>query len=385
MKTKITNPKRVLVVLLVFAFFLSATGITAQSRRDVEQTYILNQPYETVKVKAPKGKKIKNVILMIGDGMSLMHVYSAWTANRGKLNLDNSMAVGLSKTYCLDKLITDSGAGGTALATGQKTIYHAVGVDANGKPLETLTDRAKAKSLSTGVVVTCRLNDATPADFCCHNIDREQSEAIVADYVDCGVDFVFGGGAKYFENRTDGRNIFNELQGKGYQIQRSWEELTKATSGKLFTVTDSLDLSVPAERGDILARASLKAIDVLDKNKKGFFFLIEGSQLDDYGHFNDLDMLMQEVHDFDRTIGKVFEWAAQDGETLVVVTADHETGGLTLVDGDLNKGEIVGKFSTGGHSGVMVPVYAFGPGANNFTGIYENSDIFKKITTLMGW
>ena len=166
MKTKITNPKRVLVVLLVFAFFLSATGITAQSRRDVEQTYILNQPYETVKVKAPKGKKIKNVILMIGDGMSLMHVYSAWTANRGKLNLDNSMAVGLSKTYCLDKLITDSGAGGTALATGQKTIYHAVGVDAKGKLLEKLTDRAKAKSLSNGVVDTCRVNEATRADFC---------------------------------------------------------------------------------------------------------------------------------------------------------------------------------------------------------------------------
>jgi alkaline phosphatase len=113
--------------------------------------------------------------------------------------------------------------------------------------------------------------------------------------------------------------------------------------------------------------------------------MVEGSQLDDYGHFNDLDMLMQEVHDFDRTIGKVFEWAAQDGETLVIVTADHETGGLTLVDGNLAEGKIVGKFSTGGHSGVMVPVYAFGPGAEQFTGIYENSDIFKKITALKGW
>ncbi|HAD00767.1 MAG TPA: alkaline phosphatase, partial [Porphyromonadaceae bacterium] len=126
-------------------------------------------------------------------------------------------------------------------------------------------------------------------------------------------------------------------------------------------------------------------IEVLNQNKKGFFLMVEGSQLDDYGHFNDLDMLMQEVHDFDRTIGKVFEWAAQDGETLVIVTADHETGGLTLVDGNLAEGKIVGKFSTGGHSGVMVPVYAFGPGAEQFTGIYENSDIFKKITALKGW
>ena len=111
--------------------------------------------------------------------------------------------------------------------------------------------------------------------------------------------------------------------------------------------------------------------------------MIEGSQMDDYGHSNDLDMLMQEVIDFDKTVGKVFEWAAKNGETLVVVTADHETGGLTLVDGDLKKGEIVGKFSTDEHSGVMVPVYAFGPGAENFTGIYENTALFDKIKKLL--
>ena len=203
-----------LAAVLMIALGVMPAGVSAQSKRDVEQTYVLNQPYETVKLKAPKGKKVKNVILMIGDGMSLMHVYSAWTANRGKLNLDNAMAVGLSKTYCLDKLITDSGAGGTALATGQKTIYHAVGVDAKGNPLTTLVDVAKETNRSAGVVVTCRLNDATPADFCCHNIDRDEAEAITVDYLNCGADFVFGGGSKYFENRTDGRNLFNELQGK---------------------------------------------------------------------------------------------------------------------------------------------------------------------------
>lgn len=111
--------------------------------------------------------------------------------------------------------------------------------------------------------------------------------------------------------------------------------------------------------------------------------MIEGSQLDDYGHFNDLQLLMEETHDFDRTVGAVFRWAAEQGETLVVVTADHETGGLTLVDGDLQTGKIVCKFSTGGHSGVMVPVYAFGPGADLFTGIYENTEIFHKIKQLL--
>ncbi len=128
----------------------------------------------------------------------------------------------------------------------------------------------------------------------------------------------------------------------------------------------------------------MKTLDILSKNPNGFFLMIEGSQLDDYGHFNDIDLLMQETHDFDRTIGAVMKWAAKNGETLVVVTADHETGGLTLVDGDLNEGKVICKFSTGGHSGVMVPIYAFGPGAMNFTGIMENTDIPRKIGALVG-
>ena len=373
---------RICIVMLLAVLLLPVES-SAQSRRDKEQTYVLEQPYEVTKITPPQGKKIKNVILMIGDGMSLMHVYSAWTANRGKLFLDNCQAVGLSKTYCADKLITDSGAGGTAIATGQKTNYHSVGVDTQGRPLKSLVDLAAAKGKSTGIAVTCRLWDATPADFCCHNKDRDAEAEIVADYVNCNADYVFGGGAKLFENREDERDLFKELRDKGFQTPRSWDELVGIKSGKVFAVPYPVDTPLPAERGDLLARASLKGIELLDQNKNGFFMMIEGSQLDDYGHFNDLDLLMQETHDFDRTIGAIYEWAAKDGETLVVVTADHETGGLTLVDGDLAEGKIVCKFSTGGHSGVMVPVYAFGPGAEEFTGIFENTAIFDKIKKLL--
>ncbi len=371
--------------LWVFTIFIAnfSPKAMAQDKRDKEQTYILKNPYEVKKLTAPQGEKIKNVILMIGDGMSLMHMYSAWTVNRGKLWLDNAQYTGLSKTYCANKLITDSGAGGTAIATGHKTNYHMVGVDPDGKPLETLTTLANKKGLSSGIAVTCRLWDATPADFCCHNIDRDAEAEITADYVNCGVDFVFGGGSKLFENRTDGRNLFQELKTKGYQIPRSWQELEQIKHGKVFCVTDTVDTPLPAERGDLLARASLKAIDLLKQNSKGFFLMIEGSQLDDYGHSNDINLLMQETQDFDQTIGRIFEWAAKDRETLVIVTADHETGGLTLVDGDLNEGRIVCKFSTGGHSGVMVPVYAFGPGSENFSGIFENTEIFWKIKKLL--
>ena len=182
-----------------------------------------------------------------------------------------------------------------------------------------------------------------------------------------------------FKNRKDGRDLFAELRAKGYQTPKTWEELSQIKSGKVFAVPYEVDTPLPAERGDLLARASLKGIDLLDQNEKGFFMMIEGSQLDDYGHFNDLDMLMQETHDFDRTIGAIYEWAARDGETLVIVTADHD-----LVGGDLKEGKIVGKFSTGDHSGVMVPVYAFGPGAEEFTGVFENTDIFHKIKMLLG-
>lgn len=348
------------------------------------QTFTYEHPYAVEKLQAPKGKKVKNVILMIGDGMSLMHVYTAWAANRGKLWLENAQATGLSKTWAVKKLVTDSGSGGTSLATGVKTVYHAVGVDPEGKPLTSLVDVAKELGKDAGMAVTCRLWDATPCDFCCHNIDRDKEEELVGDYPTSGVDFVFGGGAQKFTNRKDGRDIFKELQKKGYHVSRTLDDFfAYDKNSRIFAVPYDKDAPLPDERGDLLARASMKGISLMNQNKNGFFMMIEGSQLDDYGHFNQLDLLMKETLDFDQTVGEVMKWAAKDGETLVVVTADHETGGLTLVNGNKDEGRVECSFSTKDHSGAMVPVYAFGPGAENFTGIFENTDVFKKIKKLM--
>lgn len=348
------------------------------------QTFTYEHPYAVEKLQAPKGKKVKNVILMIGDGMSLMHVYTAWTANRGKLWLENAQATGLSKTWAVKKLVTDSGSGGTSLATGVKTVYHAVGVDPEGKPLTSLVDVAKELGKDAGMAVTCRLWDATPCDFCCHNIDRDKEEELIGDYPTSGVDFVFGGGAQKFTNRKDGRDIFKELQKKGYHVSRTLDDFfAYDKNSRIFAVPYDKDTPLPDERGDLLARASMKGISLMNQNKNGFFMMIEGSQLDDYGHFNQLDLLMKETLDFDQTVGEVMKWAAKDGETLVVVTADHETGGLTLVNGNKDEGRVECCFSTKDHSGAMVPVYAFGPGAENFTGIFENTDVFKKIKKLM--
>ena len=373
---------------------------TAAFAQSVKQSYTFDKPYEVEKVKAPRGKKVKNVILMIGDGMSLMHIQAAWTCNRGHLWLENAQYTGLSKTPATNRLITDSGSGGTSLATGYKTCYHAVGVDEDGNKLKSLVDYAKKAGKSAGVAVTCRLWDATPCDFLSHNIDRDNEQELIAEMTNSPVDYVFGGGAKFFTNRKDGRNIFKELEKKGYKVitsktdlktilkdNESYKKCVSSTADnsncKVYCVPFEVDTPLPDERGDLLARASIAGMNLLNQNKNGFFMMIEGSQLDDYGHFNQLDMLMKETLDFDQTFGRVIKWAAQDGETLVVVTADHETGGMTVLDGDYKEGRVEVNFSTKNHSGTMVPVYAFGPGSENFSGFMDNTDICWKIKALM--
>lgn len=370
--------------LLLLATALFATQSINADNFEL-QKYTNPAPYKVEAVKSPTGKKVKNVILMIGDGMSLAHIQCAWTCNRGQLWLENCPVIGLSETPIINRLVADSGSGGTALAIGQQTIYHAVGVDGNGKAYPSLIDVAHKKGLSTGVAVTCRLWDATPCDFLAHNVDRDEEELLVGQFPDSPVDYVFGGGAKLFnpENRVDGRNIFAELEQKGYNILHSYDAFKEYKGGKAWCVPFSVDTPLPADRKDMLAQAALKEVELMDGNDKGFFLMVEGSQLDDYGHFNDISLLMEETLDFDQTVGALMKWAEKDGETLIVVTADHETGGLALLGGSLHTGSVEVKFTTGDHSGVMVPVYAFGPGCENFKGFYTQKEIFHKIKALL--
>lgn len=372
-------------ILLLLTFLISSIVVIGQNERRADSatgSFVYDQPYEIVRVKPIKKGRVKNVILMIGDGMGLSQVSSAWVANRGKLNLDNCTSTGFSRTWCANKLITDSGAAGTAMATGKKANYHSISVDMQGNPLASLTDLANKNGLKTGIVVTCGLYDATPAAFCANNADRDQEEAIAADYPDCQVDYIFGGGRDKFSKRTDGRNLLSEMEQKGYHVYTSQDEFRHPLKGKVICIPAEGQLPLARERGDLFAKASLQAIQILN-NKKGFFAMLEGSRIDDCGHWNDLPKLIDEVLDFDRSIGEVLKWAEKDGETLVIVLADHETGGLTLLDGDLKGGSVSGNFASKGHSGIMVPVYAYGPGAIAFSGIYENTEIFHKIVKLL--
>ncbi|HKL33549.1 MAG TPA: alkaline phosphatase, partial [Tangfeifania sp.] len=137
------------------------------------------------------------------------------------------------------------------------------------------------------------------------------------------------------------------------------------------------------ERGDMLEVATETALNILKRNKKGFFLMVEGSQIDWGGHAASTIYVVEDMLDFDKTVGNALEFAAKDGETLVIVTSDHETGGMAVLNGDYNNGMVVGEFTTGGHTGLMVPVFSYGPGAEKFTGIMDNTDINKKMEELL--
>ena len=347
-----------------------------------DDKYQVETPYETVSVKQPKSKRIKNIIVMIGDGMCMETVTVGWTLNGGHLNLDNFPVAGYSRTYCVDKLITDSCAGGAAIAGGEKTKYGYIGQDKDGNPFVTLLHRAQQKGMRTGLAVTCRINDATPADFVCHSPDRHLEAEIAEQYVDSGVDFITGGGRKFWDEREDGRNLIEEMKAKGYTFVDTQEDLMNVKKGPLVGLFAPLDMDPVLDRGPVLPNCTEKALELLD-NKKGFFLMIEGSQIDDWAHRNKVGYMAEELFDFDKCVGKVLEFAEKDGHTLVIVTADHGTGGVTLVGGSLEDRSVKVHFSTKGHHGIVVPVFAYGPHAEDFVGVYENAELSRKIFKLM--
>ena len=346
--------------------------------------YSTPNTYDIVKVEEPaQDAEIRNIIFFIGDGMGLEQVSCAWVLNHGKLNLDNMPVIGLSRTYCTNELITDSGAGGTALAAGQKTGYSHVGTAADSTDLNSILVYAKQKGKSTGVAVTCHFADATPCDFCCHNEYRYNQEDLIADYVTCGVDYLSGGGTDWFTvKRTDGRNIINEMAAAGYHVALTEEELNNAEL-PVIGILSPHNMPVAEERGDLFRNTVARGIDLLSKNENGFVMMIEGSCIDDWLHGNDIHYAMEELLDFDRTLGDVLQWAAADGHTLVVVTADHATGCLTLRDGNLEEGTIGVSFASESHNGIAVPFYAWGPGSAQFTGIHENAEYGQMVIDLV--
>jgi alkaline phosphatase len=335
-----------------------------------------------------KSTKPKKVILMIADGMGLAQICAGLTANSGHLFLENFKAVGFSKTESSDSYITDSAAGATALSAGEKTYNGAIGVIVDTKgdtiPVKTILEMAEEKGLATGLVSTSSITHATPASFIAHQRSRDYDEAIAMDFLKTDIDVFIGGGYRFFADRSDKQDLISMLKKNGYQVVQEMDKIAKVKSGKLagLTVPESND-PYPNRKMD-LPLSTRTALNILANDKEGFFIMIEGSQVDWGSHFNNITYTVNEMLDFDRAIGEALEFASKDGETLIVVTADHETGGLSLIGGNMDKGMVRANFGTKGHTGIMVPIFAYGPGANEFTGIMENTAIAKKIMTLLG-
>ncbi len=331
-------------------------------------------------------KRPKNIILMIGDGMGAAQIYAGLTANKGHLQLERCPFVGFHFNQSADNYVTDSGAGATAFSIGQKTYNGGIGVDQTRVAHPTILEIAEKNKLATGLVVSCSITHATPAAFIAHQPSRSMVEDIAQDFLKTDIDVFIGGGKNHFAKRKDGRNLLDSLRANGYQVLDTLSDIVKVRSGKLAGFIASEEPPKMAEgRGEQLLQSTQTALSVLTKNKKGFFMMVEGSQIDWGGHANDGDYIIKEMLDFDQTIGAVLDFAEKDGNTLVIITADHETGGLALTGGDMQQGKAEMKFTTTGHTGIMIPVFAYGPGAINFAGMYQNTAIFTKMLAAFGF
>lgn len=375
----------ILIILFTIGFsgFAQDTYLNAKAE-DKEKTYLGGETYSVEKFTQKfKSKKPKNIIFLIGDGMGVTQVFSGLTANKGNLYLNNFKHVGFSLTQSADNFITDSAAGGTALSTGKRTYNGAIAVDVNKKPLKTILEAAEDDGLATGLVSTSTITHATPASFIAHQPQRSMYEDIAADFLKTDIDVFIGGGKAHFTQRKDGRNLVEELKEKGYRYEEDINVIKKVKKGKLAALVEDGDAGRMEHRGDMLPIATKTAIDILSKNKKGFFLMVEGSQIDWGGHAGSTIYIVEDMLDFDKVIGKALEFAAKDGETLLVVTADHETGGMAITGGSMESGVVKGAYPTSSHTAVMVPVFAYGPGAEEFIGIMDNTDVHDKMKTLL--
>ena len=331
-------------------------------------------------------KTAKNIILLIGDGMGVAHLYAGMVVNKEPLNIEKMRHIGLSKTNSATDFATDSGAAGTALATGKKTFQKAIGVNIDTIPVKSILEIAEEHEKATGLIATSTITHATPASFIAHQPIRYNYEEIAADFLKTDIDVFIGGGLKHFNDRKDGQDLTIILEENGYEVITEPEGIFSSTSDKIAgLIYEDSPPKYSDGRGEMLPKSTAKAIEILNRNSNGFFLMVEGSQIDWGGHDNNTAYIVEEMLDFDKTVGEALKFAEKDGNTLVIVTADHETGGMTINDGDLEKGEIQAKFTSFNHTGVMVPVFAFGPGSEDFCGIYENTEIFQKMKQAFGF
>ena len=328
--------------------------------------------------------KAMNVIYMIGDGMSLPEIYATMLATGNDLAFSQFPYSGIVKTKSASNEITDSAAAGTALACGGKTRNGMIGVTPDSIPMRSVLDVLAENGKTTGIVVTCYATHATPAAFYAKVPSRKEYETIAEQMMDCdNLNLMIGGGRWHFNQREDGRNLLEEMTQKGWTVYDTLANID-VTNKKYAVLVEEEHLPEISERGDFLPRGVKTALETLEDSENGFFLMVEGSQIDFACHANDSAYMVDEVKDFSDAIQVAMDYAKTHDNTLLVVTADHETGGLTMKDPKGHYSDPGFNYSTSSHTCLPVMVFAYGPGAEQFTGWMENSDLKGKILNACG-
>ena len=318
---------------------------------------------------------VKNIILLIGDGNGLAQISATTLMNKGQLSLTQLKSIGFIKTQAADDFTTDSAAAGTALATGVKTNNRAIGTDVNQKPLPNITEILSEKGYATACISTDNILGATPASFYAHAIDRSDDAVIAKNLIYSNLDLFIGGGAANFKDS----NLTTQ-----FNILSSINDLKNTTAKKVGVFTSAHGMkSILDGRGNMLAEATKTGLEFLKRKEKPFFVMIEAAKIDHAGHSNNTAGILAESIDFDKAITEALIFADNNPETLVIITADHETSGFSLPQGNIETHQLEGYFASYDHSAIMVPIFAYGAKSNEFQGVYENNEVFHKILEVL--
>jgi len=347
-------------------------------------------PYQ-IKENFQHGLKPKNIILLISDGAGLSQLWAAAMVNHGKLNVLNMPVTGYLITQPTDNYHTDSAAGGSAIATGYKTKNRHIGVDSFGQKVQNIPDRLSEIGMKSGIISNDDITGATPSAFYTHVSERDETDSIANDLLSSNLNLIIGGKSSSFEKNN--ATLIKELKNKGFEIDNGIEKLNSIKSNKaLIFAEDEVDHKwnkLDQDQSELktsyrFIEHTLKpAIDFLNTdNSKGFFLMIEGAKIDGGGHSNSMGFTVTEYLSFDKLVGQALEYAENNKETLIIVTSDHETGGLVVLDADQKAGNVLGNFTTNDHTGIPVPLMAFGPGSERFQGFLDNTQIAKIIYEL---
>ena len=315
----------------------------------------------------------RSVILMIGDGNGLAQISAGLMAAKTETNLSRMKNLGLVNTRSADDQVTDSAAGGTAMATGKKTRNRYIGVDASGHKLESILDytRKMNADVINGIITTDDITGATPSAFYAHVMDRDSSSKIAGQLEGSALDWFVAGGRNHFKGKKSSFTFFDSLPQKTVDFPAG---VLAADKGLPFKADG---------RGEYLQNALAFTLEDFEKRSTPFFLMVENGHIDGAGHENDAMNLVNEELDFDAAIGLAMQFVDAHPEVLLVITADHETGGVSIPHGSEKSIEL--DFESNDHSGIRVPLFAYGNGAENFTGFMENTDVFHKIVQFYGF